>query len=141
LIIEPPKQCGFSLRLYSHQVLFYLFDKWRGNSASLSFDGMRTLSVELSEIFRAPTIKRKWIGSKLSIETDTGKRMLRIRSGDDVRLGRFSCEVEQAWRDFNIAQMHVRSGAIALVLGAIGELNESTRYPSACLLQPILSEA
>lgn len=54
-------------------------------------------SVELSDVLKAPAIKRRWIGSELSIETDNGADRIRIRSGDIKQLERFSREVEQAF--------------------------------------------
>ena len=87
---------SFIMRIYSNQVLFYLLDKWRGNVASLSFEGSRISaygarkpSIELSEILEVAAIKRKWIGDELSVGVASGSANLRIRSGDRASLTKF----------------------------------------------------
>lgn len=138
----------FVLHIYSHPVLFHLLDRWRGNVASLTNEGScitatgtRIPSAELSDVFKAPAIERKWIGSELSIETDNGAHRFRIRSGDIKQLKRFSREVEQSWRAFNIAKFQTKSKVVEYVLAAIREFDDPTHYPAACLAQPILALA
>ena len=138
----------FLMRICSNQVLFYLLDKWRGNVASLSFDGSRisasgsrTASIDLSGILEVAAIKRKWIGDELSIGVASRSTSLRIRSGDRASLARFSRELEQAWREYNIEQLSARSDVIGRILASLRELDNPTRYPAACLVQPALAEA
>lgn len=136
------------VHIRSNQVLFYLLDKWRGNVASLSFDGSRMSasgsrkhSVEFSEVLEAPAIKRKWIGDELSVEVASGSTKLRIRSNDGASLKRFLCELEQAWREYNVKQLRARADVIERILASLRELDNPSRYPAACLVQPTLSEA
>jgi len=136
------------MHIRSNQVLFYLLDKWRGNVASLSFDGSRISasgsrkpSIELSGIPEAPAIKRRWIGDELSVGVASGSARLRIRSGDRTSLARFSRELEQAWREYNIEQLRVRSDVIGRILATIRELDDPARYMAACLVRPALVEA
>ncbi len=136
------------MRIYSNQVLFYLLDKWRGNVASLSLDGSlisttKSLnpSIELSEILDVATIKRKLIGDELSVKVASGSGMLRIRSGDRASLTQFSHELEQVWREYNINQLRAHLDAIGHILVTLEELDDPTKYPAACLVQPVLAEA
>ena len=140
--------CFGQMRIQSNRFLYHVLDKWRGNSASFSFDGNRVssygkhaVSTTLSEILKASEIERKWIGSDLSIRTSASNPDLRIRSKKGAELVSFSRHVEQAWRDYNIAQLQAQSEVISAVLAEIEELTSPTRYPSACIVQPVLSKA
>lgn len=90
---------------------------------------------------KAPEIERKRIGSELSIRTSANGSDLRIRSKKGAELVSFSRHVEQAWRDYNIAQLQAQTEVISAVLAEIEELTSPTRYPSACIVQPVLSKA
>jgi len=136
------------MRIHSNQSLYLLLDKWRGNLASISFDGahistsgMRASSVGLAALIKAPVVKSKWIGSELSLEISADKRMLRVRSRDEARLKRFAHEIEQAWRAFNIEQLNTRSEEITGVLELIADLSLASFYPAACIIQPTLTLA
>tara|TARA_R110000796_G_scaffold14517_1_gene47445 strand:+ start:22529 stop:25420 length:2892 start_codon:yes stop_codon:yes gene_type:complete len=136
------------MRLQSNNFLYLLLDKWRGNVAAVTFDGSKVSasrplarSLQLSEIRTAPVISRRWIGSELSVETAGTIRPLRIRSRDQGKLQKVSNEIDRAWRDFNISQWHSQKQIINRVIEAINELNDPKRYPSACLVEPILVDA
>lgn len=148
LLANEKVDCFGRMRIHSNKILYHFLDKWRGNSASLSFDGerisslgRRAPSMELSEVQKAPEIERKWIGSELSIPASSVGKDLRIRGQNGAEIDSFSRQVEQAWRDFNISQLQAHSDAIEAVLTEIEGLNSPTRYPSACLVQPVLSKA
>jgi DNA helicase-4 len=136
------------MRIQSPRFLFFCLDKWRGNLRSISFDGTsisvsgsKPQSIDLSELASSPSIERKWIGSELSLMLQKADTQIRIRGGDSAQTLDFSNQVEQAWREFNLSQFRAQSDAIESVLAELRELDDPTRYPSACLLQPTLEKS
>ena len=136
------------MHLNSNKLLFYLLDRWRGNSSTLFFDGTRIsnsaphfLSIGLSDLKSAPSLSQKTFGSELLLTTEAAKLFLRIRCGNKREVERFSKEVEKAWREYNISQLHAQSETISVVLTAIKGLSNPCSYPSACLLDPVLTSA
>ena len=132
----------------SNRLLYLFFDHWRGNVAEVSFDGEKlssqrphALSLPLSDVRTAPKILRGGFGPELSIETVGAPAKLRIRISDDAKLERFSKNLDQAWRDFNISQWHAKSKTISKVIDAIEELKAPTQYPAACVTGPFLDLA
>jgi len=59
------------MHISSNQFLFSIYDKWRGNVSSLSFDDFRIFakdqSVSFAEIRTAPEIQESWLGNELSL--------------------------------------------------------------------------
>lgn len=136
------------MHLNSSKFLFLLLDRWRGNSSSLSFDGTkissnspRLTTIGLSDLQNAPSILQKTFGSELLLTAEADKPFLRIRCGNKRDVERFSKEIEQAWRAYNISQLHAQSETISDVLAVINGLSEPKSYPSACLLNPVLTSA
>ena len=134
------------MRIRSNKFLYHLLDKWRGNVATVSFDGSQVSTpgprkFQLSDIRAAPKIARGLFGHELSIEMEARAKFLRIRNGDRAELQKFASAVETAQREFNFAQWRSRSKKIDQVAAAIKKLNAPERYPAACLVKPFLADA
>ena len=136
------------VRIQSNKFLYFLLDKWRGNVATISFDGSRVSTsrprlrkFQLSDIRASPKIVRRQFGHELSIEIEGSAKQLRIRSGDRGALQKFASEVDQLWREFNIDQWRSRSKTVVRVAAAVKKLNSPARYPAACLVRPFLESA
>ncbi|MBU2868949.1 UvrD-helicase domain-containing protein [Pacificibacter marinus] len=133
------------MHISSNQFLFSIYDKWRGNVSSLSFDDVRITakdqSVSLADIRSAPEIQESWLGNELSLNIASLPMPLRVRGANKVNLARDAAQIEKAWRDFNVQQLEAHADDIKSLLSALADLKSPTRYPSACYVQPLLRKA
>lgn len=136
------------MHLSSNRLLYHLFDQWRGNVASLSCDGARiTVSgsrqatISLSDVREAPSVISGWTGHELSVPVRGRARLLRIHSGEDIRVRRLAGEIEAGWCNALKAQVDEHHDVIAGVLRGLQALDAPTRYPAACGVDPILATA
>jgi hypothetical protein len=121
------------MHISSNQFLFSIYDKWRGNVSSLSFDGFRisakgqSQSVSLAEMRSAPEIQESWLGNELSLSIASLPMPLRVRGANKVNLVRDAAQIEKAWRDFNVQQLEAHAERALFLFGAGPALTANRR--------------
>jgi DNA helicase-4 len=93
----------------------------------------------VSGLLDAPKVEKGWLSSTVRMEfTD---RSLAVGAVTHSDAESFSEAVKQAWIAHVTDQVETERQAIDGVLGAIAELTNPTRYPSACMVSPDLQVA
>lgn len=96
--------------------------------------------VPLSEISSAPVVRKGLLSSTVTLPNDAG-RNLTVRGVDHAAAAAFSNTVHGAWTRFNLGLLEKEAPRIDGLLAGLAELQNPTRYPSACHLTPILAKA
>ena len=136
------------MHINTNKIIFYFLDKWRGNIASISFKGDRVVitgsqsqTVMMADIHRAPIINQKWLGSELLLTVLSGRKKFRIRGDDETKQKQLASNIKNAWQEYNNKQFSAQSNVIQEIISTIKILENSDRFPSACLINNSLNKA
>ncbi|WP_306047825.1 UvrD-helicase domain-containing protein [Nioella sp. MMSF_3534] len=96
--------------------------------------------LHLKDLAATPSVEKGLMGSTLSITSDGGNRTL-MRGVRFDQATSFANTVRASWIAYNTAQFEEERISIDEVLRALAELSNPSRYPSACILSPVLERA
>lgn len=127
---------GFFLNFFSAAIRALQLD----GDKLLIHIGKNLISVSLGDITNPPDLKCGLFGTSLTISC-TGQRPIVIRGTRYSEAKKFSDATKDAWIKFNLDILEKESAKLERIHSAISDLAQPSRYPAACLLQPILDDA
>lgn len=98
-----------------------------------------TSSVSLEAISAAPLVRKGTVGATMTVATAERHLVVRGLRHPDAYL--FAEEVKRAWIGFNLSALEREADSLLRLHRAIAELAKPTRYPAACQVAPLLSDA
>lgn len=136
-----------SMKLVSRPLPAFLSDPFRKHPRALTLQddtiaasGGAHARIHLSEIATAPVVQRGRVSARLTL--DLGNQSCVLLPGVQEAAARaFAQAVETAWSGYNLTQLSREDDAIAALMTAIEGLKAPTRYPAACLVDPVASQA
>lgn len=135
------------MRVQSKPLLSFLLNPFGIHAQSIEYrdgaliiDARRGRTVHLRDLAVSPSTTRGLLGTTIFIRTDDGLETS-LKGVNSQQADAFASAVRKAWIAFNLGRFEEKRCAIDVILGAIDELSEPTRYPAACVLSPILDEA
>lgn len=87
-----------------------------------------------------PLVRKGMLGTTLIVSA-VGRDDIVLRGAHDVDAGTFCNEIEKAWVAFNMSALERERDRFTQLHAAIVGLAQSTRYPAACQIAPVLNEA
>lgn len=99
-----------------------------------------TTPVAVQSLAQAPGLRSGLLGTTVTIDADHGSLHV-LRGARENEARAFSEAVTRAWTGLNLAALEKESSRIETVRNSILSLAKPDRYPSACLIQPLLEEA
>jgi DNA helicase IV len=96
--------------------------------------------IHLNDIASAPLVTHTLLGSELTIRCDDGRETT-LKGANRRSATEFAKTIEADWIAHNTERFEGSRSSIDAVLRAIAELEAPTRYPSACLVQPVVEQA
>jgi DNA helicase-4 len=112
----------------------------RLDSDGIMVTGRTTGRVPFDALTAAPVLQGGFPAPSLVLPLD-GAMPLRLRAVDPLAAQTFASAVEQAWCDFNMAQLNAEAHRITALLSVITDLQAPKHYPAACLMQGPQQEA
>ncbi|MEO1378857.1 MAG: UvrD-helicase domain-containing protein [Pseudomonadota bacterium] len=106
----------------------------------LDIQARRAKDIRIANLLAAPKVTKGFGGSTFQISVDNGT-MVSLRGANHTQATSFSNNIKAKWMAHNTARYEAERLAINEILGAMSDLFEPSRYPSACLLSPILEKA
>ncbi|WP_313903489.1 UvrD-helicase domain-containing protein [Rhizobium laguerreae] len=98
-----------------------------------------TSSVSLEAISAAPLVQKSAVGATMTVATAERNFVMRGLGYPDAYA--FAEEVKSAWIGFNLSALEREADRLLRVHRAVAELAKPARYPAACELAPLLSDA
>ncbi|WP_011908837.1 UvrD-helicase domain-containing protein [Cereibacter azotoformans] len=100
----------------------------------------RKKEISLEAVTAAPMLRKGALGTKLTIPVSgSGGVTLRAARHNDART--FAEQVRQAWVAFNLDALDRESERFDRICRGIADLAAPSRYPAACCLVPVLTDA
>ncbi|RVU04826.1 helicase IV [Rhizobium sp. RMa-01] len=110
-----------------------------GDHLRLTRRGLTT-SVSLEAISSAPLVRRGALGATMTVNaTERDDIVIRGTRYSDAQA--FAEEVKTAWIEFNLSALDREADRLRRLHTAIAKLTEPARYPAACEIAPLLSDA
>lgn len=106
----------------------------------LDVSARRSRTIHLNGIAAAPVVTDRLLGSDLTIRCDDG-HTTSLKGANRRSAKEFARTVETDWINHNTERFEASRSSIDAVLGAIAELGQPTKYPSACLVHPVVEQA
>ena len=106
----------------------------------LDVSARRSRTIHLNGIAAAPVVTDRLLGSDLTIRCDDG-HTTSLKGANRRSAIEFARTVETDWINHNTERFEASRSSIDAVLGAIAELGQPTKYPSACLVHPVVEQA
>ncbi|MBF2759359.1 MAG: UvrD-helicase domain-containing protein [Ectothiorhodospiraceae bacterium AqS1] len=106
----------------------------------LSIRGRNAGVVHIERLAKAPVVEGWGFLRRLVVTLNDGTTFILkgVRRDEAVS---FAWSLKTGWIDFNTARFEARREAIDEVVRTVDEFSNPTRYPSACLVAPILVQA
>ncbi|WP_246452589.1 UvrD-helicase domain-containing protein [Sinorhizobium mexicanum] len=102
----------------------------RGQTSLMSLDGMTS----------PPSVRKSALGTILTVSSaECGDIVLRGVGYVDARA--FADEVSKAWIELNVSALDREADRFSRLHAAVASFSRPTRYPSACRIAPLLSDA
>lgn len=100
----------------------------------------QTSSISLEAVTSPPLVRKSALGTTLTVSAaECEDIVLRGAGYCDARA--FSDEVSKAWIEFNVSALDREAGRFSRLHAAVASLSRPTRYPAACQIAPLLSDA
>ncbi len=139
------------MRIQPKPFLSFLFNPLGKHARSLEYhaselfiDARRDREIHLRSVVAPLVINkgrfRSLLGTTIRIQIDDGSEVALKGANYDQALI-FSRKVRDAWVDFNVGAFERQREEIDVILQALDELKQPTRYPAACVLLPTLGKA
>jgi DNA helicase-4 len=96
--------------------------------------------VSLGSVHSPPIVRKGLLGTTIMIKTN-GQFETILRGARFSETTAFAKAVQDAWIHFNIRALEGETARVYRLLSAIEELKAPLRYPSACCLSPIFTDA
>lgn len=134
-------------RLQPMPILGLLADPFRAKFRAMEITGDHLLltrrgftsSVSLEAISAAPVVRRGALGSTIGVSTTEASFVMKgLRYAEAVA---FAEEVKLAWTSFNLGALEHDADRLGHLHSVITELAKPIRYPAACAVDPILTDA
>lgn len=98
-----------------------------------------TSSVSLEAISGVPLVRKGAVAATMTVTTAERRLVMRGLRYPDAYM--FAEEVKSAWTGFNLSALEREAERFLRIHRALAELTKPTRYPAACQLAPLLSDA
>lgn len=99
-----------------------------------------SVTRSLGRMIRQAELKQGLLGTALNIPLDRQENIV-LRAARSSKARAFADEVNKAWVAFNVAALDKEAVRLDRLHAAISSLDRPDRYPSACRIAPILTEA
>jgi len=100
----------------------------------------RSQTIHLNDIAAAPVVSDRLLGSDLTIRCDDGHTTT-LKGANRRSAIEFAQTVETDWINHNTERFEASRSSIDMVLEMIAELHAPTKYPSACLINPVVCQS
>ena len=100
----------------------------------------KTASMSLEALSAAPIVRKGALGTILTVSSGQDDEIiLKGAAYNDARV--FSEGVKEAWIIFHLAALEKETGRFERIHAAVAALTRPIRYPAACSMTPLLSDA
>ena len=100
----------------------------------------RGFNVHFKNLQTAPSVRKGLLGSSLTVKT-SNSQLQTLKGARFKEALAFAEVVKTAWVAYNFDQLEAERTSIDVVLKALADLADPTRYPAACYLSPVLEQA
>lgn len=107
---------------------------------TIHVSGQRNLTIPLDSLAVGPTVTHGFFGSGVELHGDGDVRAF-LRGAKREAATEFSKSIEADWVALNRQRFEGSRASINTILKVVQELENATRYPSACLINPVLEQA
>ena len=136
------------IRLQQRPLLGFLVDPFGLSARAMALDedhiritrrGQVT-TVSLQALTQPPALRKGMLGTALTINSQEHNDVT-LKGAGNVAAREFAEEVKEAWTRFNLAALDKEAARLDRVLAGVLALAAPSRYPSACLIAPLMDDA
>ena len=136
------------IRLKQRPLLGLLVNPFGKTARVMELDGYhlritrrgKTASMSLEALSAAPIVRKGALGTILTVSSGQDDEIiLKGAAYNDARV--FSEGVKEAWIIFHLAALEKETGRFERIHAAVAALTRPIRYPAACSMTPLLSDA
>src|SRR4029077_3934327 len=100
----------------------------------------KTATLSLGAVISSPTVRKGRLASTLTISNSDGEDIVLrgVRYSDAVA---FAEKIKTTWVKFNLIALQKEAARFDRLYAAIEDLKAPVRYPAACSLVPLVTEA
>lgn len=97
-------------------------------------------TLPLQALTNAPALRKGMLGTALTISSQE-RADVSLKAASNIAAAGFAEAVKEAWTHFNLAALEKEAARLDRVLAEVRVLAAPPRYPSACLVAPLLDDA
>ncbi|UHS64265.1 UvrD-helicase domain-containing protein [Agrobacterium vaccinii] len=97
-------------------------------------------SVSLEAIALPPSVTKQLFGSTLHVSLSQREDVV-LKGVGHFEACAFADEIKNAWVAFNLRMLDLEAARISRIYDAVVNLCQSTNYPAACIISPLLDDA
>ena len=136
------------IRLQQRPLLGLLVNPFGTTARVIELDGHQlritkrgqTTSMSLQALSAPPAVRKGALGAMLTLPSGENDDII-LRGASNVDAKAFSDGVKDAWINFNLTAFEKEAGRFERIHAAVAALSQPSRYPAACSMTPLLTDA